>query len=214
MPERLTGFEDLLHIVMARLSEAEQPFLVAIAGPPASGKSTLAEKLVTALGQRGHAACLCPMDGFHLTNAELDARGLASVKGRIDTFDGAAFAAAVRKLKSGAPFWWPAYSRRTHEPVRHGTRIDGAHKVHVIEGNYLFDDREPWCSVRTAYDLRVFFDASDALLHTRLMRRHRRSGRSAQQASDKIAGTDLPNARVIRTGLPCADYVFMQEGDS
>ena len=214
MPERLTGLEDLLQIVMARLPEAKRPFLAAIAGPPASGKSTLAEKLVTALGQHGHAACLCPMDGFHLTNAELEARGLASVKGRIDTFDGAAFAAAVRKLSSGAPFWWPLYSRQTHEPVRHSTRIDGSHDVHVIEGNYLFDDREPWSSVRAAYDLRVFFDASDALLHARLMKRHQRSGRNARQARDKIAGTDMPNARVIRTGLPHADYVFMQDGDS
>ena len=214
MPERLTGLEELLHIVLARLSDSKPPFLVAIAGPPASGKSTLAEKLVTAFDQHGHAACLCPMDGFHLTNAELAARGLSSVKGRIDTFDGAAFAAAVKKLKSGSPFWWPAYSRQTHEPVRHGTRIDGSHSVCVIEGNYLFDEREPWRSACTAYDLRVFFDASDALLHARLMRRHQRSGRDPQQASDKIAGTDMPNAHVIRTGLPRADYVFMQDGDS
>ena len=59
MPERLTGLEDLLHIVLARLSDSKPPFLVAIAGPPASGKSTLAEKLVTAFDQ--HGTCGVPL---------------------------------------------------------------------------------------------------------------------------------------------------------
>ncbi|MFM8727052.1 MAG: ATP-binding protein, partial [Planctomycetaceae bacterium] len=39
--------------------------MVAIAGPPGAGKSTLAEALVTVLAARGESAIVVPMDGFH-----------------------------------------------------------------------------------------------------------------------------------------------------
>ena len=46
--------------------------LIALA-PPASGKSTLAAELVVALGSTSK---LVPVDGFHLDNRLLEARGL------------------------------------------------------------------------------------------------------------------------------------------
>ena len=42
--------------------------VVAIAGPPASGKSTLAAGLVEAIRGAGVHSQLVPMDGFHLDN--------------------------------------------------------------------------------------------------------------------------------------------------
>ncbi|KAJ3082417.1 hypothetical protein HDU99_002756, partial [Rhizoclosmatium hyalinum] len=44
--------------------------VVGIAGIPGSGKTTLATALKNQLGE---AAVLLPMDGFHLTRAQLDA---------------------------------------------------------------------------------------------------------------------------------------------
>ena len=41
---------------------------IAIAGPPGSGKSSLAAALCTHLGE---ASCAIPMDGFHLDNSIL-----------------------------------------------------------------------------------------------------------------------------------------------
>ena len=49
--------------------------LVAIAGPPGSGKSTLAEQLDLSLNKQGVKACMMPMDGFHLDDSILIARG-------------------------------------------------------------------------------------------------------------------------------------------
>ena len=58
--------------------------VVGIAGPPASGKSTLAEAVVSHInmadGKTG--AALLPMDGYHLDNGLLGARGLLDRKGR------------------------------------------------------------------------------------------------------------------------------------
>ena len=56
----------------------EKIVAVAIAGPPGSGKSTLAADLARRIGL---SCCLIPMDGFHLDNATLSARGLLPVKG-------------------------------------------------------------------------------------------------------------------------------------
>ena len=44
--------------------------LLGITGPPGAGKSTLAERLVAAVGP---AAAWVPMDGFHLADVALGA---------------------------------------------------------------------------------------------------------------------------------------------
>ena len=62
---------------------AEEGFrpLIGIAGPPASGKSTLAHALAEQTG-----GIAVPMDGFHLDNPILEARGLRQRKGAPETF--------------------------------------------------------------------------------------------------------------------------------
>ena len=71
-------------------------FMVAIAGPPASGKTTLAADLARALG---HGARVVPMDGFHLANSELLRLGRSGRKGAPDTFDAAGYASLLRRIQ-------------------------------------------------------------------------------------------------------------------
>ena len=61
--------------------------VVAIAGPPASGKSTLAAGLVAAIRGAGVHSQLVPMDGFHLDNRILSDRGILDRKGSPPSFD-------------------------------------------------------------------------------------------------------------------------------
>ncbi|MCH2248226.1 MAG: hypothetical protein MK042_00350, partial [Cognatishimia sp.] len=77
---KVTEAEALLQHILA-LPQGSGRSLVAIAGAPASGKSTLAAEMTGALRQAGRKARLIPMDGFHLDNAVLEARGLLSRKG-------------------------------------------------------------------------------------------------------------------------------------
>ena len=208
MAEHIDRYALLSDRVSSGIAGATAPFLLAISGPPGSGKSTLSRQLVEDMSRAGHASCHCPMDGFHLTNRRLRNHGLLSVKGRIDTFDGQAFSAAVTRLASREAFWWPGYSRRTHEPVAEGTRIDGTESLLVIEGNYILDRAEPWRSAATAYDLRVFIDVPAGILENRLRGRHKESGRDDVEIQRKIDEVDLPNARRIRQGLGDVDIIY------
>ena len=63
--------------------------LVAIAGAPAAGKSTMSEKLARLLPEG--SAVVVPMDGFHYDDIVLEARGLRPRKGAPETFDFAGF---------------------------------------------------------------------------------------------------------------------------
>jgi pantothenate kinase len=210
MPEHLTDYSDLLNAVKARLHSAHSPLIVAIAGPPATGKSTLAESLVKDLRASGQIAAFCPMDGFHKTNAQLDADLLRDVKGRIDTFDAAAFERAVTRLTKRDTFWWPLYSRQRHDPVPEGTRIEGNEDVYVIEGNYILTNADPWRSAAAHFNLSIFMDAPDHILMERLKQRHTRGGKGDVETSDKIARIDMPNAEFIRNGAVEADILFQE----
>ena len=204
------SYADLLERIRSHVRTATAyPFLLGVAGPPASGKSTLALRLVDDLRlAHGLEAKYCPMDGFHLPNARLDALRLRAAKGRIDTFDAGALLAATRRLTAKDAFWWPAYSRTRHDPVGEGVRITGLEKVCVLEGNYLLCDAPVWRDVARLFGLRVYIDVPDEVLRVRLLARHRAGGRDIDEARAKIARTDLPNARRIRSGKSAAEIVI------
>lgn len=77
-------FADLLARAR-RLAESNTRSILGITGAPGAGKSTLAERLVNALGPA--LAVLVPMDGFHLSEEVLHSKGSRPRKGAHDTFD-------------------------------------------------------------------------------------------------------------------------------
>ncbi len=75
--------------------------MIAIAGAPGSGKSTIAERVVDALNTgEGVSAALFPMDGFHYDDAVLEAMNRRAFKGAIDTFDAHGLRHMLERLKA------------------------------------------------------------------------------------------------------------------
>lgn len=195
----------------------DRRFVLGIAGPPAAGKSTLAAGLVAALNAGGgEPAAVAPMDGFHLTSAALAATGSLHRKGEPDTFDVAGFVArlaALRAAPSGSPVSWPTFDRVLDDPVPDGV-VFTTQRIAVVEGNYLLLDEPGWREARGFLDTVWYLDATDAVLEPRLRDRHLAGGKSAAETENKIAHSDLPNARTIAGSRPRADVYLRERGGS
>ena len=83
--------------------------VVAIVGPPGSGKSTIAKALVPLIAQAGGLAQVVPMDGFHLDNSILLERNLIDVKGSPGTFDVGGFAKLISRLSNEPEIIFPKF---------------------------------------------------------------------------------------------------------
>ena len=179
--------------------------VVAIAGPPAAGKSTLAALLAEAIETRGASAAVLPMDGFHFDDAILSERGLASRKGSPPTFDAAGLEVALRRVRDREPDVAVPVFDRSMELARAAARVITAETaVVIVEGNYLLLDEPPWRRLRDLFDVTVLLEESMGELERRLAARWAHHGREADAARQWIRTNDLPNARVVleRSGEP------------
>ena len=196
--------------IAARIIErahSRRRIIVALAGPPGAGKSTLSEHLLAAL-PAGEAA-LVPMDGFHFDNAVLDAMGLRHRKGAPETFDSAGLAAALRRIRPGEEdVAVPLFDCEADLARAGAAIIPAAARFVLIEGNYLLLDRAPWSELASLFDLTIFIDVPVVELERRLLARWTDLGRSEEAARAWVEGNDLPNARLVIEGSRPADILW------
>lgn len=190
--------EDGLAARIAALPPRAPRHLVALAGPPAAGKSTLAAALVARLNAEGQGAVLVPMDGFHLDNSILQARGLLVRKGAPETFDAAGFVHAMGRLAREAEVILPDFDRAADISVAGRIAVGPAHRIAVVEGNYLVADVPVWRDLLPLWSLAVFVDVPDDALHARLVARWLAHGLSPEDADARARGNDMANATWIR----------------
>ncbi len=195
---------DLADLIRQK-AKGQGRFLVALAGPPAAGKSTLAAELVTALGQGAKAV---PMDGFHYDDAVLIARGARARKGAPDTFDVQGFLHLLRRLRHEDEVAIPLFDRALEISCAGADIIGPADQILVVEGNYLLFDQAPWPEAAALFDLTVWIDVPMAELERRLLLRWAMYGKTDVEARAWIEGNDLPNIRAVIAGSAPADVVL------
>ncbi|MEX0405655.1 nucleoside/nucleotide kinase family protein [Aquibium sp. LZ166] len=197
---------DIAHLAAAifRKGAGRERVLVAIAGPPAAGKSTLAEALVPLLPEG--SAFVLPMDAFHLDNRILEARGLMARKGAPETFDFGGLRATLQRIRTRESDVVIPLFDRAEDFSRAGASVVGSEVKFVLaEGNYLLSDEEPWSGLAPMFDFAVFLDVSEAELERRLTERWLSHGHAPAQARDRVFSNDLPNARRVLTRRRPAD---------
>jgi len=184
-------------------------FMVAVAGPPGSGKTAFASTLVAVINAEAEhdMAVLVGLDGWHYPNAYLATRfinqgdgqiTLQRIKGSPETFDATNAYDCLSKMRNGGRVTFPVYSRRLHEPMSGGGLVALSHKMVIVEGNYLLLDEDPWRRFLELFDVCIFISAPLETLVASLAERHQRGGKSPEVTTRHIRQVDLPNAsRVV-----------------
>jgi pantothenate kinase len=195
---------ELLAAILKR-SASHHRYIVAIAGPPGAGKSTLAAGLVPLLPD----AKVVPMDGFHYDNAVLDMLNLRSRKGAPETFDFPGFENILQRIHSGEPDVAVPVFDRTADLARAGADLIRRHtRFIVVEGNYLLLNEDPWNGLGAYFDYTIFIDVPRPELQRRLIKRWLDLGRTPEQAEYWVVTNDMPNVDRVLTGRRKEDYRF------
>jgi pantothenate kinase len=178
--------------------------LLGICGAPGAGKSTLAMRVVAAVGP---AAVVVPMDGFHLHDDELARLGLSDRKGAPETFDVAGYVALLRRLRTAVDevVYAPAFDRSRELAVAGAIAVRPAHMLVVTEGNYLLYDAPGWSEVHSALDEVWFVETDEQTRVTRLIERHMAHGRSRDVAERWATVSDQANADLVARTRSAAD---------
>ena len=197
--------------------------MVAVAGPPGSGKTAFATILVAVINAEAgkNVAVLVGLDGWHYSNDYLETHHverdgeqvvLRSIKGSPETFNALAASNCLAEIRGGDAISFPVYSRELHDPVPGGGAVDASHRIVVVEGNFLLLNEAPWNGLRRLFDVCTFISASPEVLVEGLRERHLRGGRTLAATERQIRDIDLPNAARVASGATHA-YVLVHKSD-
>lgn len=193
--------------------------VVAIAGAPGSGKSAIALTLASLLNvfTRPGLATSIGLDGWHFPNAYLinhwvlhqgESVRLRDIKGAPETFDVETFKRRLIQIRQTGQAKYPVYSRKLHDPVADAGQVTLAHRIIIVEGNYLLMDEDPWRQLLPQYDMRIFVDTQEFAFTQALAERHLRGGKTPVEVEKQLMKVDLPDAARVYAHRARADLVI------
>jgi pantothenate kinase len=189
-----------------------------------TGKTTLAAKVSQKINELYNAenpglangpgiATFLPMDGYHLTRAQLSAMPDPTTaharRGAAFTFDASAFLQLVKDLRSpllpeSQTIYAPSFDHAVKDPVAKDIPIATTSRVVIFEGNYLSlgSGAPEWKEAAELMDELWFVDVPEEVARKRLIARHVVSGIAAneEEAGRRADENDLVNGREIVAG--------------
>ncbi|KUI24722.1 nucleoside triphosphate hydrolase [Mycobacterium sp. IS-1742] len=206
-PEAVTT-DEAVRVVLADaqalLDAGAGRVIIGITGPPGTGKSTFARRVAE---HAGAMASYLPMDGFHLSSAQLDRLGRRLRKGAPDTFDVDGYRATLIRVAAAhgvRDVYVPDFDRALEEPVAAGGVVPAEARLVVTEGNYL----GLWDGVAALLDRLYYLDSDPGVRRARLVARHLAGGRSGPEAAHWVDTVDDPNADLIAGTRDRCDRIF------
>ena len=199
------------------------------------GKTTLAYSLASrlnALHKNQSPACayesiaaFIPLDGYHLTRAQLSALPDPSTaharRGAAFTFDSSAYLSLVHALRGPIcpetkTIYAPSFDHAVKDPIADDIPIASSVKVCVFEGNYVALDKGAWREAGEAMDEIWVVEVGEEVARERLVKRHVAAGicTNKEEASRRVDENDLVNGREIMEGMWRVDERVVSKEDA
>lgn len=200
------------------------------------GKTTLAAKVTIRLNELFHGtspglspgplvATFLPMDGYHLTRAQLsampDPHTAHARRGAAFTFDAPAFLDLVQQLRAPicpetGTIYAPSFDHSVKDPVPDDIPIAASSRIVVFEGNYcsLGSGAPEWKEAAELMDELWFVDVEEDVARQRLIKRHVASGvaPNEEEAARRADENDLVNGKqIIESRLEVHEMVYSKE---
>jgi len=208
--------------------------LIAVSGIPGSGKTTLSAIITNRLNALRHSpngitstppiAAFVPMDGYHLSRAQLSAMPDPSHaharRGAEFTFNGPSFLRLVRQIReplnpSSKTLYAPSFDHTVKDPKENDIPIEPTTRILVFEGNYLSLNKEPWNEAARLMDELWFVEVDFEIARKRLVPRHVKAGIASdeKEANKRVTENDLVNGEEIVRGRLDVHEVVVSRDD-
>jgi len=187
--------------------ERISPFVVGISGGTASGKTTLAKKIIDTIGET-HVSLL-EADSYYADLSHVTPEKRHHINfDHPDALDASLLAEHVTQLKEGRSIQKQIYDFKTHTRTRETIAIESKPVV-VVEGILIFAVED----IARLLDLKVFIDVEAAVrLLRRIIRDVRERGRSIESVVEQYLNIVRPmHAEYVEPSKKIADIVITNE---
>ena len=208
MAIELHTLEAALERAITLIQSEDARIIIGLVGKPGAGKSTLSSYLLKKLPKETTA--LVPMDGFHLSNAQLNKLGRIERKGAPDTFDSHSYADLLQRIKTDTSndIYFPIFHRDIEESIAAEGVIHPHTSLILTEGNYLLLESNGWSQVAEMLTESWFLDIDNDRRMARLVARHIKYGKSTEAAHAWANGVDEGNAQLIERTRVNSDVII------
>ena len=187
-------------------NDLKNRYFIALSGPPASGKSTISEKLVNDLTLKGHNSSILQMDGFHYDDQILKQKSLLLKKGAPETFDVMGFLNFLLRLQNEDEVAIPIFDRSLELSRSSAVIISKETRVVIVEGNYLLLKTHPWRELHKFFNSTIMISTKHEILEKRLLERWRSFNIPEEEIKQKVFENDLPNGVNVYKNSILADF--------
>ena len=201
------NYNELLIKLLDNLkNDLKNRYFIALSGPPASGKSTISEKLVKDLTLKGHNSSILLMDGFHYDDQILKQTSLLLKKGAPETFDVMGFLNFLFRLQNENEVAIPIFDRSLELSRSSAVIISKETRVVIVEGNYILLRTHPWRELHKFFNSTIMINTKHEILEKRLIERWRSFNIPEEEIKQKVFENDLPNGVNVYKNSILADF--------
>ena len=201
------NYNELLIKLLDNLkNDLKNRYFIALSGPPASGKSTISEKLLKDLTLKGHNSSILQMDGSHYDDQILKQKSLLLKKGAPETFDVMGFLNFLFRLQNENEVAIPIFDRSLELSRSSAVIISKETRVVIVEGNYILLKTHPWRELHKFFNSTIMINTKHEILEKRLIERWRSFNIPEEEIKQKVFENDLPNGVNVYKNSILADF--------